>query len=151
MPIVKRKAYAYITHRNRLLVFVHPYSPEAGIQVPGGTLEEDETPEVGVLREAREETGRADLEVVRFLGHATRDMTDSGKDEIHERFFFHLRYTVDPPENWRHGEFSPLEGGEEATLLIPFDFSWVSLPDDVPELISDMGQMLPALLAHDDL
>lgn len=143
MPVVKRKVYAYITHRGRLLVFAHPESPEAGIQVPGGTLEDGETPEPGVLREAREETGRDDLEVVRFLGTATRSMEDVGRDEIQERFFFHLRCTGNPPDRWRHGEFDPSDGSEPG---IPFDFFWASLPDEVPEMVVGMGQMLPALL-----
>jgi 8-oxo-dGTP diphosphatase len=148
MPIVKRKVYAYITHRDRLLVFSHPNAPEAGIQVPGGSLEDHESPEAGVLREAIEESGRTDLEVVSFLGEVARDMADVGRAEVHERFFFHLRCTGAPPERWRHGEFSPSEGGPEP---IPFDFFWVPLPDGVPELIADMGQMLPALLTHDSL
>ncbi|HEX5414383.1 MAG TPA: NUDIX domain-containing protein [Chloroflexota bacterium] len=146
MPDVKRKVYAYITHRNRLLVFAHPNSPEAGIQVPGGTLEAGETPEAGVLREAREETDRDDLEIVRFLGRVLRHRADIGRDEIHERFFFHLRCTGDPPETWRHGEFDPSEGEE---VVIPFDFFWAPLPDGVPELIAGQGQLLPALLAED--
>lgn len=143
MPARKQKVYAYITHRNRLLVFAHPNSPEAGIQVPGGSLEEGETPDVGVLREACEETGRDDLEVVQFLGSVRRDMADVGRDEVQERYFFHLRCTGDPPETWRHGEFSPSEGDEAA---IPFDFSWASLPDGVPDLNLDMGKLLPMLL-----
>ena len=57
MPDLKRKAYAYITYEDRLLVFSHPHAPEAGIQVPGGTLNDDERPEDAVTREAREETG----------------------------------------------------------------------------------------------
>ncbi len=43
LPPVKRKVLAYITNGDngdRLLVFRHPYSPEAGIQVPGGTVHE---------------------------------------------------------------------------------------------------------------
>jgi 8-oxo-dGTP pyrophosphatase MutT (NUDIX family) len=43
-------------------------SPEAGFQVPAGTLEDGEEPERGVLREAMEETGLTRLEVVAFLG-----------------------------------------------------------------------------------
>jgi 8-oxo-dGTP pyrophosphatase MutT (NUDIX family) len=148
MAVVKRKVYAYVTHRDRLLVFAHPTAPEAGIQVPGGSLEDGESPEAGVLREAIEESGRTDLEVVCFLGEVVRDMADFGRDEVHDRFFFHLRCTGEPPECWRHGEFSPSEGGLES---IPFDFFWAPLPDGVPELIADMGQMLPALLPHDNL
>ena len=37
-----QKVYAYITRGDRLLVFRHPYVPEAGIQVPGGSVESDE-------------------------------------------------------------------------------------------------------------
>jgi 8-oxo-dGTP pyrophosphatase MutT (NUDIX family) len=57
LPITKRKALAYITWGNSLLVFRHPHVPAAGIQVPGGTIEEGESPEEAVLREAIEETG----------------------------------------------------------------------------------------------
>lgn len=57
MPAYKDKVLAYITHGNRLLVFRHPHAPEAGIQVPAGTVEEGEDPGTAVLREAAEETG----------------------------------------------------------------------------------------------
>ena len=46
------KVYAYITSENQLLVFKHVDFPEAGIQVPGGTLDAGETPKAAVLREA---------------------------------------------------------------------------------------------------
>lgn len=60
MDYIRRKVLAYITNRQRLLVFSHLDIPEAGIQVPGGTLEDGESPEEGVLREAYEETGLED-------------------------------------------------------------------------------------------
>ena len=66
--IEKHKAFAYITWQGRLLVFRQPDFPEAGVQVPAGTIEVDEMPEAAVLREAYEETGLAHLTVVRFLG-----------------------------------------------------------------------------------
>src|SRR5258708_37634854 len=135
MPLVRQKVYAYITHGDRLLVFVHPNSPEAGIQVPGGSLEDGEEPEVGALREAIEETGRADLEVVRFLGEVDRDLSDRGLDEIHHRYFYHLRFAGDPPECWRHGELTP---SDASAGPIPFDFYWVELPYGFPGLIADM-------------
>ena len=65
---VVEKVAAYITRDTHLLVFRHVHS-EAGIQVPAGTLEPGESPNDGVLREAREETGLDCLEVRRFLGH----------------------------------------------------------------------------------
>lgn len=49
-PDIRRKAFAYITHQQRLLVFEHPDSPEAGIQVPAGSIEPGETPQAGTLR-----------------------------------------------------------------------------------------------------
>ena len=59
---------AYITQRDRLLVFRHVVFAEAGIQVPGGTQNEYETPEEAVLREAHEETGLRDLRLDALLG-----------------------------------------------------------------------------------
>jgi 8-oxo-dGTP diphosphatase len=145
MPVVKRKGFAYVTHQGRLLVFTHPNFPEAGIQVPAGSLEVDEAPDVGALREAIEETGRTDLEVISFLGEVERDRADVGRDEIHHRYFFHLRCTGTPPDRWRHSEYSPSEGNQEP---IPFDFFWAPLPDGVPELIAGHGDLIPALLAR---
>ncbi len=40
MRKIKHKVFAYITSQHQLLVFRHPYAPEAGIQVPAGTIEE---------------------------------------------------------------------------------------------------------------
>ena len=56
----RNRVHAYITHENRLLVFEHVNS-DAGIQVPAGTVEADEAPELAVMREASEETGLTDL------------------------------------------------------------------------------------------
>lgn len=86
-----RKAFAYVTHGERLLLLAHPDAPEAGIQVPAGTVRDGELPEDAALREAREETGLTGLTLVRFLGEHVRDMRDYSLDEIHHRFFFHLR------------------------------------------------------------
>lgn len=142
MRSVKRKAFAYITHQNRLLVFVHPEAPEAGIQVPAGTIRGEESPEDAVLREATEETGLSDLALVSFLGPQEWVRPDI-HDEVHYRYFFHLRCVGSPPDSWRHYETDPSEGEDGP---IPFDFFWVALPDGVPDLIADHGAMLPRLL-----
>lgn len=101
--VVKRKVLVYITYQNRLLIFTHPDFPEAGIQVPGGTLRDDESPEAGALREAIEETGLTSLRVVACLGEVQRDMSDFGMDQMHHRYFYHLTCDEAPPETWRHG------------------------------------------------
>jgi ADP-ribose pyrophosphatase YjhB (NUDIX family) len=141
-PVI-HKVFAYITHERRLLVFRHIQAPQAGIQVPAGTLLPGEKPEAGVLREAREETGRTDLELVSFLGEQMLDRADVGVYQVHHRYFFHLRCAGQPPEQWQHFESDPSDGGKEP---IPFEFSWVDLPDGVPPLVADHDYMISALL-----
>lgn len=38
----QKKVYAYLTYGRQLLVFKHTDYPEAGLQVPGGTVETGE-------------------------------------------------------------------------------------------------------------
>jgi 8-oxo-dGTP pyrophosphatase MutT (NUDIX family) len=143
MPLLVKKVYAYITHRGRLLVFAHPEHPEAGLQVPGGTLEPGEHPAAGVQREAEEETGLAGLELVRPLGERRHNLADYGLDQVHHRFYYHLRVVGEPPERWRHYELTPSDGSPGP---IPLDFFWAPLPDGVPPLIAYLDELLPELL-----
>jgi 8-oxo-dGTP diphosphatase len=140
----KRKVLAYVTNRGRLLLFTHPLSPEAGIQVPAGTLRPDESPEDGVLREAWEETGLEGLLLGTYLGRQDQEWDERiyGRAEVHERYFFHVLCPGDPPDRWRHFEQDPSEGEEGP---IPFDFFWAPLPDGVPPLIAEQDVMLPRL------
>ncbi len=140
LPVI-RKAFAYITHGNRLLIFSHPLAPQAGLQVPAGTMLDCEQPVEAVAREAREETGLTDLRVVRFLGETRRDRADVRRAEIHHRFFFHLACDREPPERWQNYEPDPSDGTEPPL----FEFYWVPLPDGVPALIAGHGEMLPTL------
>jgi ADP-ribose pyrophosphatase YjhB (NUDIX family) len=98
-----RKAYAYITRERaetrEFLVFRHRDFPEAGIQVPKGTMLPDETPEAAVLREAREETGLRDLTLVRLLAVDLQPQPDGA---LHERHFFELAAPADLPDAWEH-------------------------------------------------
>ncbi len=135
------KVFAYITHQQRLLVMEHPESPEAGIQVPAGTLEPGESPEAGVLREAWEEN----LRCVALLGEQIRDMSDFGLAQIHHRYFFHLICADPVTEQWRHYETHPSEG---IAASIPFDFYWVNLPGSMPKLIADHDWFVPQLIAR---
>ena len=64
---MKQKILAYLIREDKgkqqLLVFIHRDYPEAGIQVPGGTVEEGEQLETALLRELEEEAGLERLSV----------------------------------------------------------------------------------------
>jgi 8-oxo-dGTP diphosphatase len=141
--IHKQKAFAYITRDKELLAFVHPFSPEAGIQVPAGTIDPDETPEQAVIREATEETGLMGLRVLGFLGEYERDMRDFDKQEIHHRHYFHLVCDLPMPDQWTHGELDP--DHTQDGIVKPFDFYWVNLETEDPHLIADHDKFLPQL------
>lgn len=144
MRKVIAKAFAYITHDHRLLVFEHTDAPEAGIQVPAGTIEPGETPAEGALREAHEETGLTQLDLAHYLGYQTWRMKDVGKAEIHMRYFYHVRCTQpDPPQRWQHADRLPSAGSERA---VPFTLYWVALPDGVPPLMAGHGAFIGMLL-----
>ena len=136
------KAFAYITHGGRLLVFRQPAFPEAGVQVPAGTIRPGEPPERAALREAIEETGWRELGEPRLLGRVEFDCTPFGKEEIHDRWFFHLELHGTPPETWTHCESDPDGGG--AAAPIEFSFFWIDV-GEAPQLIADHGSMIADL------
>jgi len=143
MRIAVHKVFAYITHNQHLLVFSQPFAPEAGIQVPAGTINKHEPPEIAVLREAFEETGLTALTLDCFLGEQKRDMSDFGRDELHHRRFYHLRCHEEPPLTWQHEEL--YHSYDPPRMPIIFEFFWAPLPHAVPPLIADHGIMLPQL------
>lgn len=137
------KVVAYITQGDRLLVFTHARHPEAGVQVPAGTMETGEAPEAAVLREAREETGLEALTVLAFLGTRDHLWQATGGAGAVRRHFFHLAFTGRAEERWRHFERHPSEGPTEP---IEFELFWARLPDEVPPLKGRLGEMLPLVI-----
>ena len=138
------KVIAYITQGDKLLVFSHPLHPEAGIQVPAGTIEKDESPDEAVIREAREETGLHQLEMRSFLGARQHDLSPYGIAEVIQRYFYHLDCRQETPTTWRHYENDPSDG---SPAPIEFEFFWVKLPDEVPELSGGQDELLSKLMA----
>lgn len=136
----RHRAYAYITRGSRLLLFTQPGAPQAGIQVPAGTIEPGEKPQDAVMREAQEETGLSGLRFVRFIARDTRDMRDCGSDELQHRWFFHLSVEGPTEETWRHGEF-----GEDGSLIHPFDFFWADVRA-LPQLVSGYDDRIDLLM-----
>ncbi len=135
----RHRAYAYITSGSRLLLFTQPGAPEAGIQVPAGTIGPGEKPEDAVMREAEEETGLTGLRYERFLVRDTRDMRDCGSDERQHRWFFHLTVEAPTEETWRHGEHS-----EDGSLIHPFDFFWADVRT-LPDLVAGYDDKIDLL------
>ena len=68
---VRPKVLAYVVRPGEtgpeLLVFDHVGIPEAGTQVPAGTVDPGERPEQALVREVLEETGVAQVVLRRFL------------------------------------------------------------------------------------
>ncbi len=95
------------------------------------------------MREAFEETGLEHLVLVRLIGEQVRDMSDYQIDQIHQRYFYHLRCTDDPPATRQNVEaFASDNSGEYL-----FEFFWVPPPQRRPELAGEQGFMLRDLLS----
>jgi 8-oxo-dGTP pyrophosphatase MutT (NUDIX family) len=99
--IVTSKVLCYIVRDGRLLVFRHrDFGPEVvGIQVPGGTIRPDESPEHAALREAREETGLHRYTIIRKLGEFDYDLGPRHL-EVQHRHVFHLALAEPTPHRW---------------------------------------------------
>jgi 8-oxo-dGTP pyrophosphatase MutT (NUDIX family) len=134
-----KKVYAYITCADQLLVFEHTHFPEAGIQVPGGTVEQGESLEKAVLREAVEETGLQELAIHSYLGMNEYNFSEVGSVGIYHLHFFHLHYSGEILQRWRNFEMNPSDGSPGP---IEFELYWVKFPKDVPELIASQGEFL---------
>lgn len=102
--MMKLKALAYVVHEapagERLLVFARLDRPEAGLQVPAGTVEPGETPEQACRRELLEEAGVVAPGPARLIGvFEHRPAPDGGR---HRRHVFRLQAPVGLPEQWLH-------------------------------------------------
>jgi 8-oxo-dGTP pyrophosphatase MutT (NUDIX family) len=134
------KVYAYVTCDRQLLVFRQPANPEAGIQVPGGSIRTGESPERAVLRELSEETGLRDFGQAVLLGIAEYDMRDFGRNEIQRRHFYLVPFQGSRSARWTHFETS---GGTISP--IEFEFFWVLPHRAARMLIAGHGALLGAL------
>ncbi len=132
-----RKVLAYIVVDGRLAVFIHRDVPEAGLQVPAGTVRDGESDSEAALREAHEECGLNGLRVVKSLGRNVFDFTPFGRQELHDRGFFHL--TCDGPveETWTHAELH--DGTAPPTW---FNFSWMPLEEVKGRLIANQDDLV---------
>lgn len=122
MNVVEKVGAFVIRKRDQtaeLLLFTQPNSPDAPIQIPGGSLEDGETPENGVLRELREEAGVEDLTLVRKVGIS--EVPWQGRVFRRHCFLFDGDGL---PERWVHEVV-----GSGVDRGMRFDFSWHQVRD----------------------
>jgi ADP-ribose pyrophosphatase YjhB (NUDIX family) len=121
---MRHKVLAYITRerdgRRELLVFTHRDDPEAGVQVPAGTVEPGEPIEDALFREIREESGLTDVQLVRKLAEHEEVEWDNF------RHVFHLIAPNGAPDRWTHIVHGQ---GEDAGMV--FEYRWVDLSERV--------------------
>jgi 8-oxo-dGTP pyrophosphatase MutT (NUDIX family) len=139
---VVEKAFGYVTWDKRLLVFDHVAFPEAGTQVPAGSVDRGETPAEAALREVREETGLAEFSKTVYLGISEFDARPIGKEEVHRRHFFHLPLLGSAPERWRHCECNSADSGPAE---IELELYWVFLSEAAARLVHGHGALLDLL------
>jgi 8-oxo-dGTP diphosphatase len=140
--ILINKVLVYITKGSKLLVFKHTDFPEAGIQVPAGTIEAGETPLEALKREIVEETGLSEFGEITLLAEYDYDMS-AFRDEIQHRFVFHVVLIQDAPAEWQHYETS----SASSKVPIAFDFFWIELDEAQSQLIAGQGDYLPLLIS----
>ena len=119
----KKKVVVCAVQDKKLLVFRHvDFSyEEVGLQVPAGSVKENESLEVVAIRELTEETGLKDFEIIAYLGSAQYDISPY-KQEIQERHFYLAKTTKELPKRWLSEESH--DGVGEPTRLECF---WVPL------------------------
>jgi 8-oxo-dGTP pyrophosphatase MutT (NUDIX family) len=121
-----RRVVAYVVRDGSLLVFDHRDIPEAGTQVPAGTVEDGEDLADAVVREVLEECG-VRATVARELG--TTDAI-APRGDPRRNYFFELT-TDDPRDEWEH---VVVGGGGDDGLV--FACRFVAL-DGLPPLAGD--------------
>lgn len=122
---MRRRAHIYVTREQagvrQLLVFTQDGS-EAGIQVPGGGIEDHETPLEGMRQEILEEAGLSSYTFMRYLAVDVREAVLDGAPLRYERHFFWLS-VEDMPDTWDHHVTG---NGEDKDMI--FHYYWMSNP-----------------------
>lgn len=138
----RQKVQCYITREHarslQVLVFEHVDYPDAGIQVPAGSIKPGETPEEAALREAWEESGVRELRVQRYIGKFHWWHADQREDN--ECHVFHLITLQTLPESWEHVVSA---GAEDKGLR--FVYYWLDCAVAAQVLSSNQGDYLKYL------
>lgn len=115
----------------QILLYSARYSPDAPLQVPGGGIHDDETPEIALEREVEEETGYENVPVIRKLGVSESPWLFRTMN----RHVFLLDGSG-MPESWSHTVTG--DGADQGQRL---HFSWYRIALQ-PHLGGDLGTFL---------
>ncbi|QDV18203.1 RNA pyrophosphohydrolase [Gimesia panareensis] len=126
--IYRDRVFTYITCQDALLVFDHVGVPEAGTQIPGGTIEAGENPAQAALREAREETGLDGFSKPTLIARQTIDLEPFGKAEIIDAWYYHVQYDGVRTDRWQQWEETPGDGSPQPIL---FELYWLPLDQEI--------------------
>ena len=138
---ILHKAVAAVVRGSELLAFAHPL---AGVQLPRGTVEADETPAEGVLRELEEESGLVLATEPRPIGQWTRLLDgrfgEKANGDEHVWHVFVIEAPEGLPDSWTH---AAVGSAEEEGLV--FAFHWLPIDAALP------GRLHPVFAATCDL
>ncbi|PLT31420.1 NUDIX hydrolase [Peribacillus deserti] len=139
---MKTKVLAYIIRKKNenfeLLIHCHRDFPDAGLQVPAGTVEENEVLEAALFREIEEESGLNDVKLLQKLDHYV--FTNPENNEDHDRHVFVLKAADDTKTSWDH----VITGSGQDRGLV-FCYSWHPVMD-LPYLSGRQAESLHLLL-----
>ena len=96
-PIQYRAAGGVVVRDGKMLLLDRPARGE--VRLPKGHVEPGESPREAALREVREESGYADVDIVADLGTIMNHFVvpERGRDVVREEIFFLMRLQSDEP------------------------------------------------------
>ncbi len=133
---MKQKVLVYVVRAGtvgaEVLIFAHRDFPDAGLQVPAGTVEPGEAPETAAYREVAEESGLTSVQVrlVRKLAEAFEP-----EWQIVQRHVYLFAPVTTLPERWSH---SVAGAGEDRGMV--FDYDWLPVTAAQQRLAGGQGR-----------
>jgi 8-oxo-dGTP pyrophosphatase MutT (NUDIX family) len=139
------KVFAYITRERNgileLLIHEHRDHPDAGLQIPAGTVDPGEDLEAALWREVEEESGLTQAAGLTLVRHLTSyRFWAEWSQHWHHRHVYHLAAPPDLPNTWAH---TVSDGTFDKGLV--FVYRWLPVAEAAARLAGQQGECLPLL------